>query len=331
MIDSAKINNLIKVCLANLSSRQKEILEGRYGISGSAMLTLAELGNKYGLTRERIRQIEVLSIKGAKDNAVSNSLGDFVKTASIQLKNSGGLKREDLLVENLGGAAQSNQVKFLLEMSKRFHYSKDSADFYPYWYIGETDQKNAMSFVSYVLKNSERGNFATAFDTAAKKFGLTEIVASNYASVSKKIAQNVFGELGLSSQPEINPKTARDWAYLVLKKEKRPIHFTEIALLVSNLRNKEAHAPTIHNELIKDARFVLVGKGTYTLGEFGVVPGTAKEIINHFLKKHGPMKSNDIMSVVLKQRLFKENTILINLQNRKNFKRLDDGRYTTLV
>ena len=118
---------------------------------------------------------------------------------------------------------------------------------------------------------------------------------------------------------------------LVLKKEKRPLHFNEIASLVSNLRQKEAHAPTIHNELIKDERFVLVGKGTYTLGEFGVVPGTAKEIIGHFLKKHGPMKSNDIVKTVLKQRLFKENTILINLQNRKNFKRLGDGRYTTLV
>jgi len=331
MIDGAKINGLIKICLTSLSDRQKEILEGRYGISGLPMLTLAELGHKYGLTRERIRQIEALGIKGAKDSASGNGFGDFIKTVSLQLKNSGGIKREDLLVENLGGAARSNQVKFLLEMSKRFHYSKDSANFYPYWYLSEANQKNAMSFVSYVLKNSEQGNFAAVFDTAAKKFGLADTVASNYASVSKRIAQNVFGEFGLSSRPEINPKTARDWAYLVLKKEKRPLHFNEIASLVSNLRQKEAHAPTIHNELIKDERFVLVGKGTYTLGEFGVVPGTAKEIIGHFLKKHGPMKSNDIVKTVLKQRLFKENTILINLQNRKNFKRLGDGRYTTLV
>ena len=109
------------------------------------------------------------------------------------------------------------------------------------------------------------------------------------------------------------------------------MHFTEIAKSVTDLRNKQAHAPTVHNELIKDANFVLVGKGTYTLKEFGVIPGTAREIISHFLKKHGPLKANDVMKMVLKERLFKENTILINLQNRKNFKRMDDGRYTTLV
>lgn len=331
MIESSKLNNLIKSCLAGLSPRQKEVIEGRYGLAGGESLTLAELGGKYSLTRERVRQIEAIALKAAKTKAESGEFGDFVKTASASLKNSGGLKREDLLIDELAGAAQANRLKFLLEISGKFSYSKDDKNFYPYWYLNDADKKKAESFAGYLVKNSSRDNFAASFAAAAKSCGLNDSVARGYASVSKKVAMNVYGNLGLSQWPEINPKTARDWAYLVLKKEARPLHFTDIAEKVTGLREKKAHAPTVHNELIKDENFVLVGKGTYTLKEFGVVPGTARELILHFLKKHGPMKANDVVKLVLKERLFKENTVLINLQNRRNFKRMDDGRYTTLV
>jgi hypothetical protein len=331
MLDNSKINNLIKNSLAGLSTRQKEILEGRYGLNNPETLTLAELGDKYSLTRERVRQIEALALKAVRSKTNGPDFADFAKTVNNVLKNSGGTKREDFLIDELGGASQENKIKFLLEVCGQFKYSKDSKDFYPYWYASDVDQKRAASFVNYLLKNADRENFSASFAAAAKNSGINDNVARNYASLSKRVAINIYGDLGLSEWQEINPKTARDWAYLVLKKENRPLHFTEIAQMVSDVRKKKAHAPTIHNELIKDDKFVLVGKGTYTLKEFGVIPGTAREIISHFLKKHGPMKAPEVVKLVLKERLFKENTVLINLQNRKNFKRLDDGRYTTLV
>lgn len=330
-MEISKINNLIKTCLSGLSSRQKEILTGRYGLDGSEVLTLAELGSRYSLTRERVRQIEALALKACAAKTEAPEFNDFVKTVSSALKNTGGIKREDLLIEELAGQNQANRLKFLLEICGKFRHSKDSKDFYPYWHLGDNDQKKAVTFVSYLVKNADRENFVAGFSSAARTSSLNDNVARHYASVSKKIAMNTYGDLGLSEWPEINPKTARDWAYLVLKKEKRPLHFTEIAKAVTGLRKKQAHAPTVHNELIKDDKFVLVGKGTYTLKEFGVIPGTAREIISHFLKKHGPLKARDLVKLVLKERVFKENTILINLQNRRNFKRLDDGRYSVLV
>lgn len=331
MIEGSKIINLIKNCLAGLSSRQKEILEGRYGLNASETLTLAELGSRYGLTRERVRQIEALALKASKAKADSQEFNDFTKAVSASLKATGGIKREDLLIQELGGESQANRLKFLLEICGKFRYSKDEKNFYPFWYISDADQKKAVAFVSYLTKNADRENFTVSFASAVKSNLINDNVARHYASVSKKIAMNIYGDLGLSEWPEINPKTARDWAYLVLKKEQRPLHFTEIADSVTKLRKKKAHAPTVHNELIKDEKFVLVGKGTYSLKEFGAIPGTAREIIGHFIKKHGPMKAQDILKLVLKERMFKENTVLINLQNRRNFKRLDDGRYTTLV
>ncbi len=331
MIESNKLNNLLKFCLAGLSARQKEVLEGRYGLAGSEGLTLAELGGKYNLTRERVRQIEALALKAAQAKTEGPEFNEFVKAVTAALRNSGGLKREDLLLAELCGDANDSRARFLLEIAGKFQYSKDDKSTYPFWYLSDADKKKAESFVGSLVKSADRDNFNASFAVAAKGFGLTENAARNYASVSKKVAMNTYGDLGLSEWPEINPKTARDWAYLVLKRESRPLHFTDIAERVTDLRKKRAHSPTIHNELIKDANFVLVGKGTYTLKEFGVIPGTARELIGHFLKKHGPMKANDVVKLVLKERLFKENTVLINLQNRKNFKRMEDGRYTHLA
>ncbi len=331
MVETSKLHTLIKFCLAGLSARQKEVIEGRYGLVASESQTLAELGSKYSLTRERVRQIEALALKAAKGKTDGAEFNEFVKMVSGALRNSGGVKREDVLINELCGNPSDNRMKFLLEISGKFSYSKDDKNFYPYWYLADADKKKVESFVVALVKNADRENFNASFASTAKSFGLNDAAARTYASVSKKIAINTYGDLGLSEWPEINPKTARDWAYLVLKREGRPMHFTEIARQVTGLRKKNAHSPTIHNELIKDDNFVLVGKGTYTLKEFGVIPGTARELISHFLKKHGPMKATDIVKLVLKERLFKENTVLINLQNRRNFKRMDDGRYSTLV
>ncbi len=331
MIEASKLNNLIKFCLAGLSARQKEVVEGRYGLTSSESLTLAELGGKYSLTRERVRQIEALALKAAQGKTDGSEFNEFIKAVSGVLRNSGGLKREDTLLTELSGNPEDNRTKFLLEISGKFRHAKADKSAYPFWYLSDMDKKKAETFVATLVKNADRENFNASFASTAKSFGITDSAARNYASVSKKIAMNTYGELGLSEWAEINPKTARDWAYLVLKREGRPLHFTDIAVRVTKLRKKNAHSPTIHNELIKDQNFVLVGKGTYTLKEFGVIPGTARELIGHFLKKHGPMKANDVVKLVLKERLFKENTVLINLQNRKNFKRMDDGRYSHLV
>ncbi|MDP1719004.1 MAG: sigma factor-like helix-turn-helix DNA-binding protein [bacterium] len=335
-MEVSKLSNLIKVCLAGLNDRQKEIVEGRYGLVKADSLTLAELGGHYNLTRERVRQIEALALKATKQKTEGGEFSEFAKTVSALLRSAGGVKREDLLIGDLVKTSnispeQANRIKFLLEICGKFSFAKDDKDFFPYWYLTEGDQKKAVGFAGSLMKGADRGNFAASFSAVSKNSGLSEAVARNYAAISKRVAMNIYGDLGLSEWPEINPKTARDWAYLVLKKEQKPMHFNDIALAVTKLRSRAAHAPTVHNELIKDDNFVLVGKGTYTLKEFGVTPGTAREIIAHYLKNNGPLHAKDVVKMVLKERLFKENTILINLQNRKNFRRLEDGRYSVLA
>ena len=153
--------------------------------------------------------------------------------------------------------------------------------------------------------------------------------AANYVKLSKRFVKSPFNDTGLADWSEVNPKTARDWAYLVLKRADRPMHFSEIAKLVGNHRKqKYTNLQTVHNELIKDNRFVLVGRGLYGLREAGLIPGTAREIIAHVLKKEGPLHSREVVNRVREQRVLKEGTILINLQNKKYFECLSDGRYS---
>ena len=152
-----------------------------------------------------------------------------------------------------------------------------------------------------------------------------------YIGISKCIAENCFGQWGHASSSLVRPRGVRDMAYLVFQREGKPLHFLNVADLIRDLvAERNIHAQTVHNELIKDDRFVLVGRGMYGLREWGYEPGTVRDIIVRLLQKD-PLTKEEIVDKVLDKRQVKANTILINLQNKKFFKKLTDGRFTTLV
>ena len=137
-----------------------------------------------------------------------------------------------------------------------------------------------------------------------------------------------LGEWGKSDSQNVKTKGIRDYAYLAMRKHGSPIHFRDIAKLIEKLFNKKAHIATTHNELIKDKRFVLVGRGLYALTEWGYASGVVREVIKKMIEKHGPLTKEEIIQRVMKERYVKENTILVNLQNSKFFKKDKDGKYS---
>jgi len=115
---------------------------------------------------------------------------------------------------------------------------------------------------------------------------------------------------------------------VVLAKHEKPLHFTEVAKAInkSGWSRRTAHPQTVHNELIKDNRFVLVGRGLYALKQWGYEPGTVKDVLVSVLKQSvRPMSKDEITKKVLEKRMVKENTILLNLQDKKKFKRAGEG------
>lgn len=108
------------------------------------------------------------------------------------------------------------------------------------------------------------------------------------------------------------------------------MHFNDIASAIkdSSFRRKDVTTQAIHNELIKDKRFVLVGRGIYALKEWGYEKGTVADIISEILRKEGKaLHRDEIVKRVLKSRYVKETTILLNLQGKPQFKRVAKATY----
>ncbi|MDB5186313.1 MAG: hypothetical protein JWL85_836, partial [Candidatus Saccharibacteria bacterium] len=108
------------------------------------------------------------------------------------------------------------------------------------------------------------------------------------------------------------------------------MHFNQIAEAIkgSDFKRKYVTTQAIHNELIKDKRFVLIGRGIYALKEWGYARGTVADVIAEVLREaNKPLHRDEIVKAVLKSRHVKETTILLNLQGKSQFKRVAKATY----
>lgn len=146
----------------------------------------------------------------------------------------------------------------------------------------------------------------------------------------RAVESNKFGAWGPADLPEIRPRTITDKIYLVLKQADQPLHFREIANRINQFfADKPANAATVHNELILDDRYVLVGRGIYALKESGYQAGRVVDIVARILKQaRHSLSKDDIIDKVLAQRLVKKTTISLILSNKQLFQRLPDGTYS---
>jgi hypothetical protein len=107
------------------------------------------------------------------------------------------------------------------------------------------------------------------------------------------------------------------------------MHFGDVADAIVDLFSKKAHVATTHNELMKDPRFVLVGRGLYALAEWGYSPGVVRDVIRDVLKKK-PLTREQVLDEVKKVRYVKDNTILVNLNDSRYFKKSKTGTYSAV-
>jgi len=240
------------------------------------------------------------------------------------------LRKEDILLADLGREKFKNEVYFLLTLKEPFQRLNESDIFYSLWFIDQNSIQLAKTILEHLYNRFQKIGKPLAFRDLNPSTPLKREVLISYLEISKKIQKNEEGFYGLKSWPEINPRGIKDRAYLIFKKIGRPLHFTEVANLIEG-----AHLQTVHNELIRDQRFVLVGRGKYALAEWGYFPGQVKDVILKILIDKGrPMTKEEILEEVKKQRLVKENTIFLNLSNKEYFERDSKRRYfpkTTLI
>jgi DNA-directed RNA polymerase delta subunit len=314
-----------------LPTRKRQVLEKRFGIEGGVPLTLQAIGDEIGITRERVRQIEndaLAYIKESQTQKLQKPFEYFVD----HLTNNGGLREENVLLQELGQDKFQNHVLLLLTIGDPFFKVKESTDLLPFWTVKPQIEAEAKNILKTIIKEFKNSKSPLPVKDLGEKipFNLEIPVLVSFIDVSKFIFESPFGDYGMVDWPEIRPRGLKDQAYLVLKRNEKPMHFKDIAKGIEELPfvDRKILPESVHNELIRNNKFVLIGRGLYALTEWGYQPGTVKDIIKDLLKKNkSGLAKEEIITKVLTQRNVKESTIVLNLQDKKTFNR-DDGVYT---
>ena len=338
-IISFKPKQVTKRLINSLQSRAKEVIVNRYGLgSDSKRMTLEAIGDMYHITRERVRQIENAALSNIRKSEEFKKEKAAFEELEKALKNAGGIvAEEDFLNHITKDKSVQNHINFLLVLGDTFRKEREDDEFKHRWYVDPELSKKVHESLRKLYGNLSDDDLVTEGELIAQFLEYLKDVAEEYKqeevlrrwlSISKNLAKNPLGEWGLASSSNVRAKGIRDYAFLAMRKHGSPIHFRDIAKLICDLFNKKAHPATTHNELIKDKRFVLVGRGLYALSEWGYLSGVVKDVIKKVIEKNGPLTKDQVIDKVLKERYVKENTILVNLQNPKFFKKTKDGKYS---
>jgi len=320
--------NYYQICeklLKTLPKKQKEVLLRRFALASKDYKkgeTLESIGKNFGVTRERVRQIETDAFSRLKSE--SRKYSKVFQYFRNFLKKTGNLKKENSLLNELAGGKFKNQLYFLLTLGDGFVRFGETKDFYSFWTTDKKTWLSAEKSINLIYEKLKKAGHPLKLKEINNLSSLKPETLSSFLELSKKIQRNKQGLFGLKDWPEINPRRIKDKAFLAFKEVRKPLHFGAVANLVG-----QALPQTVHNELIKDPRFVLVGRGIYALKEWGYEPGMVKDVILNVLKTAGkPLKKEEIVAKTLKQRMVKENTVLLNLSNKKYFLKTQEGRYT---
>lgn len=334
-----KPKQVTKHLLSVLPRRAQDVLTRRYGLGGETKkMTLEAIGESYDITRECVRQIENFALAAIrKSDAFKEEGAVFDELRAIMVKLGGIVPEHTFLADVASDKATQNHVHFLLVLGDFFVKHKEDEEFAHRWSadpdvaekVHQSLRKLYASLGSDDLIEESRmiERFLGHLKDVNEEYKNEEILR-RWLSMSKKIARNPMGEWGVAESPNVNARGVRDYAFLVLRKHGSPMHFTEVASAIGQYFEKRAHVATTHNELIKDKRFVLVGRGLYALTEWGYSAGVVRDVISDVIKKNGPLTKDEIIDKVLRERYVKPNTILVNLQNARYFKKDREGRYS---
>jgi DNA-directed RNA polymerase delta subunit len=334
---------------AILNDRERAILKKRYGLTDGAEKTLEEIGREFKVTRERIRQIENSAIQKIKSNKEKDKILELPMQATLKiLDDHGGILHEDSLVSKLLLYSSENLenkliAKFIINqlLGDRIEFVPESKDYYKAWklmdFSAELLNETIDFLTEYLEKNKDPLSTEKILELSKqeeffkeRQSKLKEMSLISFLELTKKIETNPLGEWGMADWGLINLKKINDKIYLVLKNEGKPMHFRKIAEKINELLpvKKKANPATIHNELILDNKYVLIGRGIYALKEWGYQPGQVSDVIEEIIKAEGrSLRREEIIEKVFEKRQVKESTILLALMNKDKFKK-KDGLYS---
>lgn len=361
--------DIVFLLFKNLLTREQEVLKRRFALDGQTHDTLEKIGREYAITRERVRQIEASGLrkirailKGERERLNAKIVEDTMENI---LSECGGIMREDLMLDKVLSNVQATQddryrknllflITYLMEEHNRLMKAEANVNHEPFWYLSDIEIEKVKSSIDTLvnflanhgnpvvldeliekMRACDPGNNATQEGCLYMNNNFEENKYRNFIlsqlNISKSLDQNILEQWGLVEWNTVVPKRMNDKIYLVLKKENRPLHFVQIAEKINemNFDMKKAYPATVHNELILDAKYILVGRGVYALREWGYTDGTVSEVIKNFFEKEArSFSKEEIMEEVLKQRMVRRATIALALNDRNKFRIDENGKYS---
>jgi len=365
MSNNVDFEKFFLTMLEELASREQEVLKKRYQLTGDIAQknTLKQIGDEYGITRERVRQIEKEAISKlvriAKAEEYLQEIEAINATLVQYLERRGGLAREDELVSehltdsyNLNALHQNAYLFILEHMLDNVDRHNENDDYHSFWVLKAVERDSIFSFINGVIEHlvgksavqEEKDLLDSIKSQVLVKVDLAHIdplmskhsdvsvddFINSYLSVTKKIEKNILGSWGLTEWADVKPKKLADKIHLVFKKNEKPLHFRDVAELINtaDFDKKNICAATVHNELIANDGYILIGRGIYAKKDWGYTPGTVTDIISQILTENTkPMSKEDIYEQVLKQRQVNPSTIYLSLINKNKFNKLSNGMF----
>lgn len=329
-----KVKNILSVIERD---REREIISRRFGLFDRKE-TLEQIGELLGITRERVRQLEksvLLRLKADAEKGDIPGLSEIESEIKGKLADMGNVARVTKLTDALVGKDSTKldqaRVAFFAELSPTLSVISDNDHFHQSIAVKEVhDEKAVVQYVNKIIDAIKGLGEPHPIEKITEQVDHDDPKHVEALSSTSKHLATLNGLWGLVRWPTVNPKNIRDKIYVILKEQGKHMHFNEIADAIkkSEFKRKDVTTQAIHNELIKDSRFVLIGRGIYALKEWGYKKGTVADIISEVLKEAGgPLHRDEIVKRVLKSRYVKETTILLNLQGKSQFKRTAKATY----
>jgi len=336
-----ELHPLIEGLLIVLSDKEKYIIENRFALNDKRRQTLEQIGQHFGVTRERIRQIEKSALRKLERNAQNTNIKILSEFAKALLEKEGGVAKDSyfkgLLMEILPNVTNEEiqDLHLALILDKEIEFQSNTLKFHPHWRLN-TFKATAVKDISRVsVKMLQKNKSVMPVERLSGKindalpYTLDEKAIKNALLVTKECKFTDSG-VGLYAWRHIHPRTLRDKIQYMLQKEKKPLHFTKIAdhIKNANFDEKKVNVQAVHNELIRNENFVLIGRGIYALKEWGYKTGTVADVIKDILSDGKARTREEITKAVLEQRHVKTITIYLNLKNKPEFIRVGRDKYT---
>lgn len=335
-----EVKELVNNLLILLSPKEKHIIENRYSLNSRPHATLEKIGREFGVTRERIRQIEKNALKKLSRNVANTRLNNFNQFANTIIQKYEGVVLEDKIVSEILALVSDTKgidtsaIKLSLELDSNLEKVPNTINFFPYFKLKTIETKAINDVCAQSIQFlGKKKEVVPAEDVLAflekqtdkkwsKQFVLSCLELDRRIKIVKK-------GVGLASWRNINPRTLRDKILYILGEMQKPLHYVEIANRISGAHfdKKNINVQAVHNELIRDENFVLIGRGIYALRSWGYEDGTVSDVIATVLREKGPLDREKVIGEVLKRRQVKRITILLNLKNKPMFERVGRDAY----